>query len=117
MARVKKLTPRMLKRMVLQEKRRLRETLEQGKDDASKVDAEEADADEAKIAPLKTDYGHLSVLKSSQTGALYINCANADSRVYWLGISPSFALQVGLSQKEVMQMIMARIDEGKLDKE
>ena len=62
MARVKKLTPRMLKRMVLQEKRRLRETLEQGKDDASKVDAEEADADE-QAETLEKDIDYIKVLK------------------------------------------------------
>ena len=62
MARVKRLTPRMLKRMVLQEKRRLRETLEQGKDDASKVDAEEADADE-QAETLEKDIDYIKVLK------------------------------------------------------
>ena len=62
MARVKKLTPRMLKRMVLQEKRRLRETLEQGKEDATKVDAEEADADE-QADTLEKDIDYIKVLK------------------------------------------------------
>ena len=62
MARVKKLTPRMLKKMVLQEKRRLRETLEQGKDDAAKVDAEEADADE-QAETLEKDIDYIKVLK------------------------------------------------------
>ena len=62
MARVKKLTPRMLKRMVLQEKRRLRETLEQGEEDATKVDAEEADADE-QADTLEKDIDYIKVLK------------------------------------------------------
>ena len=62
MARVKKLTPRMLKRMVLQEKRRIRETLEQGEEDASKVDAEETDADEQADA-LEKDIDYIKVLK------------------------------------------------------
>ena len=62
MAKAKKLTPRMLKRMVLQEKRRLRETLEQGKEDASKVDAEEVDADEQADA-LEKDIDYIKVLK------------------------------------------------------
>lgn len=62
MARVKKLTPRMLKRMVLQEKRRLRETLEQGEEDPTKVDAEEADADE-QADTLEKDIDYIKVLK------------------------------------------------------
>ena len=62
MARVKKLTPRMLKRMVLQEKRRLRETLEQGEEDPTQVDAEEADADE-QADTLEKDIDYIKVLK------------------------------------------------------
>jgi len=62
MAKAKKLTPRMLKRMVLQEKRRLRETLEQGEEDATKVDAEEADADE-QADTLEKDIDYIKVLK------------------------------------------------------
>jgi hypothetical protein len=62
MARVKKLTPRMLKKMVLQEKRRLRETLEQGEEDPTKVDAEEADADE-QADTLEKDIDYIKVLK------------------------------------------------------
>ena len=62
MARVNKLTPRMLKRMVLQEKARLRETLEQGQEDVTKVDAEEVDADEQADA-LEKDIDYIKVLK------------------------------------------------------
>jgi hypothetical protein len=65
MARAKKLTPRMLKRMVLQEKRRLRETLEQGKEDATKVEAEEADADE-QADTLEKDIDYIKVLKIAE---------------------------------------------------
>ena len=62
MARVNRLTPRMLKRMVLQEKARLRETLEQGQEDVTKVDAEEVDADEQADA-LEKDIDYIKVLK------------------------------------------------------
>ena len=62
MARVNRLTPRMLKRMVLQEKARLRETLEQGEEDVTKVDAEEVDADEQADA-LEKDIDYIKVLK------------------------------------------------------
>ncbi len=62
MARINKLTPKMLKRMVLQEKVRLRETLEQGEEDVEKVDAEEVDADEQADA-LEKDIDYIKVLK------------------------------------------------------
>jgi hypothetical protein len=62
MARVNRLTPRMLKRMVLQEKTRLKETLEQGQEDSTKVDAEELDADEQADA-LEKDIDYIKVLK------------------------------------------------------
>ena len=62
MARINKLTPKMLKRMVLQEKTRLRETLEQGEEDSTKVDAEEVDADEQADA-LEKDIDYIKVLK------------------------------------------------------
>tara|TARA_Y100000310_G_scaffold281274_1_gene301647 strand:- start:257 stop:529 length:273 start_codon:yes stop_codon:yes gene_type:complete len=62
MANVKKLTPRMLRKMVLQEKKRYVESLEQGKDDTAKVEAEEVDADEL-ATTLEKDLDHLKVLK------------------------------------------------------
>ncbi|MDP6459561.1 MAG: hypothetical protein QF829_02060 [Candidatus Hydrothermarchaeota archaeon] len=62
MARVNRLTPRMLKRMVLQEKARLRETLEQGQGDVTMVDAEDVDADEQADA-LEKDIDYIKVLK------------------------------------------------------
>ena len=62
MARVNRLTPRMLKRMVLQEKTRLKETLEQGQEDSTKVDAEELDAYEQADA-LEKDIDYIKVLK------------------------------------------------------
>ena len=48
--------------MVLQEKARLRETLEQGQEDVTKVDAEEVDADEQADA-LEKDIDYIKVLK------------------------------------------------------
>ncbi|MBK23582.1 MAG: hypothetical protein CME70_06205 [Halobacteriovorax sp.] len=67
MANVRKLTPKMLRRLVLEEKRKLArrirlETLEQGKDDPEKVDAQELDADE-QAGALEKDLDHLKVLK------------------------------------------------------
>ena len=46
MAKKIRLTPTLLKKLVLQEKRKIQETLEQGEEVAEKVDAEEVDADE-----------------------------------------------------------------------
>lgn len=46
MARNVKLTPALLKKLVMEEKRKLMETLEQGKEDSEKVSADETDADE-----------------------------------------------------------------------
>ena len=46
MAKPKKLTPTLLRKLVLQEKRRIRETLETGVEDVDKVKADEVDADE-----------------------------------------------------------------------
>lgn len=70
MARTKKLTPQMLRRLVLEEKRKLSnrlrvETLEQGKDDVEKVSATELDADEQADA-LEKDLDHLKALKIAE---------------------------------------------------
>lgn len=46
MAKQIKLTPALLKKLVLQEKRKIQESLEQGEEEVEKVDAEETDADE-----------------------------------------------------------------------
>ena len=46
MAKNIKLTPTLLKKLVMEEKRKIMETLEQGKEDSEKVKAEEVDADE-----------------------------------------------------------------------
>ena len=60
--RVRKITPRLLKRMVFEEASRLKETLEQGKEDSEKVDAEEVDADEY-AANLEKDIDYMQALK------------------------------------------------------
>ena len=46
MAKNIKLTPALLKKLVLEEKRKIMETLEQNKEDSEKVKADEVDADE-----------------------------------------------------------------------
>jgi|TARA_R110002110_G_scaffold96985_7_gene249450 hypothetical protein len=60
--RVRKITPRLLKKMVFQEAKKIRETLEQGKDDSEKVDAEEVDADEY-AENLEKDIDYMQALK------------------------------------------------------
>ncbi len=63
--RIRKLTPRMLRRMVLQERRRLRETSDPvaaGVEDPEKVSAEEVDADEL-AGSLEKDIDYLKALK------------------------------------------------------
>ena len=62
---VKKLTPGMLRKMIVQERRRLRETsdpIAAGVEDPEKVSAEEVDAD-AQADTLEKDIDHLKVLK------------------------------------------------------
>ena len=46
MAKKIRLTPALLKRLVLEEKKKIQETLEQDEEAVEKVDAEEVDADE-----------------------------------------------------------------------
>ena len=60
-----KLTPRIIRKIIAEEKARLRETLEQEKEDPSKVDAEEVDADEY-AKSLEKDVDHLKALKISE---------------------------------------------------
>ena len=64
-ASVKKLTPNMLRKMIVQERRKIRETsdpIEAGVEDPAKVSADEVDAgDEADT--LAKDIDHLKVLK------------------------------------------------------
>ena len=61
-----KLTSRILRRMIQEEKFRVSETLEQGKEDSEKVDAEEVDAD-SYAGALEKDLDHLKALKISES--------------------------------------------------
>lgn len=62
MAKSKKLTPSLLRKLVLQEKRRIRETLESGVEDVDKVKADEVDADEYANS-LESDIDWMKALK------------------------------------------------------
>ncbi len=62
---VKNLTPSLLRKMIVQERRRLRETsdpIEAGVEDPEKVSADEVDADK-QADTLAKDIDHLKVLK------------------------------------------------------
>ena len=64
MARIKRLTPQMLRKMVLQEKKRVRETLELGIEDVEKAAAKTPEVDADKQADtLEKDVDFLKVLK------------------------------------------------------
>ncbi len=60
--RTKKITPTLLKKMIFEEAAKLRETLEQDKEDSTKVDAEETGADDYANA-LEKDIDYLQALK------------------------------------------------------
>lgn len=61
--RVKKVTPSILKRMIVQEARKLRmEVLETGKEDPEKVAAEEVDADDL-AGSIESDIDFIKALK------------------------------------------------------
>tara|TARA_B100001057_G_scaffold487122_1_gene569350 strand:- start:693 stop:968 length:276 start_codon:yes stop_codon:yes gene_type:complete len=60
-----KLTPGIIRKIIAEEKARLKETLEQGKEDSEKVDAEEVDAGEY-AGSLEKDLDHLKALKISE---------------------------------------------------
>ncbi len=66
MAKSIKLTPSLLKRLVLEEKRKIMETLEQGKEDSEKVAADETDADEL-AASLEKDIDFMAALKIQES--------------------------------------------------
>ncbi len=66
MAKNIKLTPDLLKKIVLEEKKKIMETLEQGKEDSEKVDAEEKDADELADA-LEKDIDFMAALKIQES--------------------------------------------------
>ena len=66
MAKPKKLTPALLKKLVLQEKRRIRESLESGTlEDVEKVKAEEVEADEYADS-LEKDIDWMKALKITE---------------------------------------------------
>ncbi len=60
--KTRKITPSLLKKMIFEEASKLRETLEQEKDDSTKDDAEETDAGEYAQA-LEKDIDYLQALK------------------------------------------------------
>ncbi len=61
-----KLTPTLLRKLVLQEKRKIQETLEQGEGEVAKVDAEETDA--ADLADsLEQDIEWMAALKIQES--------------------------------------------------
>ena len=62
MAKNIKLTPSLLRKIVLEEKKKIMETLEQGKEDSEKVDAEETDASEL-ADTLEQDIDFMAALK------------------------------------------------------
>ena len=61
-----KLTPALLKKIVLEEKRKIMETLEQGKENSEKVKAEEVDADE-QAEVLEKDIDFIAALKIQES--------------------------------------------------
>ena len=68
--RVKKVTPSILKRMIVQEARKLRmEVLETGQEDIEKVSAEEVDADEL-AGSIESDIDFIKVLKIKEARLL-----------------------------------------------
>lgn len=60
--RVKKLTPSRLREMIIEEAGKIRETLEQGKDDVTKVDADEVEASDF-AGSLEKDIDYMKALK------------------------------------------------------
>lgn len=66
MAKNIKLTPALLKKLVLEEKKKIMETLEQGKEDSEKVSAEEVDADEVADS-LEKDIDFMAALKIQES--------------------------------------------------
>ncbi len=62
MAKNIKLTPSLLRKIVLEEKKKIMETLEQGKEDSETVKADETDADEL-ADTLEQDIDFMAALK------------------------------------------------------
>lgn len=63
-----KLTPKILRRMIQEERKSIKETLEQGHEDSEKVSAEETEAKDLATS-LEKDLDHLKVLKIQEVKA------------------------------------------------
>lgn len=61
-----KLTPSLLKKIVLEEKKKIIETLEQGKEESEKIKADEVDADELADS-LEKDIDFMAALKIKES--------------------------------------------------
>lgn len=83
MAKNIKLTPALLRKLVLEEKRKIMETLEQNKDDSEKVKADEVEADELADA-LEQDIDFMAALKiqESMLKKKYRKVQAAKARLY-----------------------------------
>ena len=66
MAKKIKLTPALLRKLVMEEKKKIQESLEQGEESVEKVDAEEVDADEFADS-LEKDIDHIAALKIQES--------------------------------------------------
>ena len=64
--KLRHLTPRLLRKIVLEEKRKMQETLESGVEDIEKVSAEEVDADKL-AGSLEKDIDFMKALKISES--------------------------------------------------
>ena len=61
-----KLTPAMLRKLVMEEKKKIQEALEQGEENVDKVDAEEVDAADYADS-LEKDIDHIAALKIQES--------------------------------------------------
>ena len=66
MANKIKLTPAMLRKLVIEEKKKIQEALEQGEESVEKVDADEVDASEYADS-LEKDIDHIAALKIQES--------------------------------------------------
>ena len=66
MANKIKLTPAMLRKLVMEEKKKIQEALEQGEESVEKVDADEVDASEYADS-LEKDIDHIAALKIQES--------------------------------------------------
>jgi len=69
MRKSKKLTTRILRNLIREERAKISETLEQGKEDSEKVDAEEVEAKDL-AGSLEKDLDHLKALKIQEAKTL-----------------------------------------------